>query len=165
LVKAKEEIMDLSRLKWPLIILIVFGGGWLVSEGGVSFMHNKFAAPITSTDEAEIAKKEEFNEAGLSRLGGFLLKTLRYKKAEAVFLDAVELYPNGKHFYYNWYRLAKCAEKRGDYATARNILEDLMAEDAHSVEKDVPPYDALRLRADKLIETHELGEIGQGIRR
>lgn len=157
--------MDLSRLKWPLIIIIVVGLGWLMTEGGVNFMRNKFTAPITSTNADEIAKKEEFNEAGLSRLGGFLLKTFRYQKAEEVFLDAVTLYPNGKNFYYNWYRIAKCAEKRGGYAEARNILEDLMAEDAHSVDKNVPPFDALRLRADKLIETHELGQLGQGIRR
>lgn len=143
--------MDLSWLKWPLIILAVVGALWLLSSGGTAYMYNRFSA---DPGEDEVLARRY--ESGLTNLGNFLLKTLRYEEAEEVIRSAVEKYPNGKNVYLNWYRLAKLAEKRGAYEESVRILEGLMREDANAFDKRVPPYDNLRLRADSLIETHDL---------
>jgi len=148
--------MDLSRLKWPLIILLVVGVGWLVSEGGVNYMHKKF----TSASPGQDANVDEVNEAGLTRLGGFLLKTFRWEKAMAVLGDAVRIYPDGENALYNEYRMAKCAEKLGDYQRAVNILGHLMDIEAGAVDARVPSNGHLDLRRAKLMETYELGEVG-----
>lgn len=149
--------MDLSGLKWPLIIGIVVVAGWLVSEGGVSFMYNKFTeTPLEQQD----ADQQEAYEAGLSRLGGFLVKTFRYKKAEEVLSEAMIRYPEGKNYLYNRYRLAKCVEKQGRYDECVAILIDLRDLGAHTYDERVPETDVLQLRIDKLAETHELGEVG-----
>jgi tetratricopeptide (TPR) repeat protein len=149
--------MDLSGLKWPLIIGVLVLAGWLVSEGGVSFMFNKFTS--TSVEQQDAAQQEAY-EAGLSRLGGFLIKTFRYRKAEEVFTEAVTRYPEGKNYLYNRYRLAKCAEKQGRYDECVGILIDLRDMDANSYDNRVPNADVLQSRIDKLAETHELGEVG-----
>lgn len=150
--------MDLSGLKWPLIIGIVILAFWLVSEGGVNFMYKRFTA--TPVDQQD-ANQQVAYEAGLSRLGGFLLKTFRYKKAEEVLTEAVTRYPEGKNYLYNRYRLAKCAEKLGHYADSVDILVNLRDMGAHDYDDRVPNYDVLNLRIDKLAETHELGEVGK----
>lgn len=149
--------MDLSGLKWPLIIGIVVVAGWLVSEGGVSFMYKKFTA--TPVDQQD-ADQQEAYEAGLSRLGGFLVKTFRYKKAEEVLSEAMYRYPEGKNYLFNRYRLAKCVEKQGRYDECVAILIDLRDMGAHTYDERVPETDVLQLRIDKLAETHELGEVG-----
>ncbi|GMU92255.1 MAG: hypothetical protein AMXMBFR4_13130 [Candidatus Hydrogenedentota bacterium] len=148
--------MDLSRLKWPLIIAIVVGGGWLVTDGGVRYMHGKFTEGEVGVDP----KRDEMNEAGLTRLAGFLIKTFRYASAEKVILDALNRYPQGKNALFNEYRLAKCVEKQGDYAQCVAILQRLRDIDAHSYDDRIPERNVLQLRIDKLGETHELGEVG-----
>lgn len=144
--------MDLSRLKWPLIIGIVALSMWLISDGGIAYMYGKLKAYTPY----ENANEDAMNEAGLSRLAGFLIKTFRYKKGQEILQTCVRRYPDGKNYWHNLYRLAKCAEKLGDYARAVTILEDLMANDAHSKDKRVPDLDVLRVRADRLIGVHEL---------
>ena len=84
--------MDLSRLKWPLIIIVVVGVGWLLTDGGVRYLRAKFTEGEVGVDP----KQDEFNEAGLTNLAGFLIKTFRYAPAEQVLLDAMERYPEGK---------------------------------------------------------------------
>jgi hypothetical protein len=152
--------MDLSFLKWPVILLIVLGGAWLITDGGVNYMINQFKQGTPGEDAA----KDRVNEAGLSRVAGFLLLTFRYEKADEVltYLTTTYLPANGaEHYWHNLYRLAKCKEKGGDYRTAVNILRELAYRDAHSQDERVPGFDVLRLRAEKLMETHELGETGQ----
>ena len=34
--------MDLSRLKWPLIIIVGVGAIWLLTDPGVKFLRNHF---------------------------------------------------------------------------------------------------------------------------
>ena len=149
--------MDLSGLKWPLIIVVVVVLGWLVTEGGVNFMFDKFTAtPVSQQDDA----KQVAYEAGLSRLGSFLLFTLRTNKAEDVLLEAVTRYPDGKNALHNEYRLAKCYEKQERYRESLAILVDLRDMDAHSYDDRIPEADVLQLRIDKLAEVHELGETG-----
>ncbi|MCC6699291.1 MAG: hypothetical protein IT365_26940 [Candidatus Hydrogenedentes bacterium] len=149
--------MDLSGLKWPLIILVVVVAVWLVSEGGVNFMFSKFTAtPVDQQDE----QTRVAYEAGLSRLGGFLIKTFRYEKAEEVFSAALDRYPEGKNALFNEYRYAKCIEKQGDYKGCVAILIRLRDMQAHVYDERVPDTDVLNLRLNKLAETHNIGEIG-----
>lgn len=145
--------MDLSKAKWIVLIGIVLALGWLVTEPGISYLHRRFSA-----DPGGDARRAEMNEAGLSRLGGFLMMTLRFSWAERVFEDALRLYPEGKNSRYNLYRLAKMKEKRGDYRASVRILARLMAENAHAIDDRVPTNDVLTLRRNTLIETHELDE-------
>ena len=147
--------MDLSRLKWPIIIIVVVGLGWLLTSPGINFMHKKFTAAQPGADP----KVDQANEAGLTNLAGFLIKTFRYKKAGAVLDDALRLYPEGANAWYNLYRKAKCEEKAGRYQEAVNILKDLMDQNANAQDSRVPSADVLKLRRDKLLETHNLGEI------
>lgn len=144
--------MNLSWLKWPIVGLVVLGAFWLVSSGGVNYMYNNFTRDTPGVDAA----KDASNEAGLTRLGNFLLKTLRYDMAEKTLRTAVERYPQGANVYLNYYRLVKLAEKRGDYREAVAILEDLIALDAHARDDRVPPNENLRMRADTLAEVHEM---------
>lgn len=150
--------MDLSGLKWPLIIVLVMGLMYLFSEGGANFMFRKFTA--TPVDQQD-ADRRTACEAGLSRLGGFLLKTFRYEKAEEVLRTAVERYPEGNNSLYNQYRLAKCAEKLGRDADCVAILVRLRNMGAHQYDPRVPDYDVLNLRIDKLAGVSQLGETGK----
>lgn len=144
--------MDLSRLKWPIIILVVVGAGWLTSSGGVNYMYNNFTKAEPGAEPA----RDKSDEAGLSRLGGFVLMTFRYEKAEEIFSTAITRYPGGANLWYNQYRLAKCKEKLEKYAEAVELLEGLIAADASSSDPRVPGADILRPRTDKLIEVHEI---------
>ena len=89
--------MDLSGLKWPIIIVVVVGVGWLLSSGGTNYMYKNFTTAEVGADPA----RDKTDEAGLSRLGGFMLKTFRYEKAEEVFATAVSRYPDGANVWYN----------------------------------------------------------------
>ncbi|GMV99878.1 MAG: hypothetical protein AMXMBFR84_10170 [Candidatus Hydrogenedentota bacterium] len=149
--------MDLSRFKWPVIILVVAGVFWLLSEGGINFMHKRFTTPPAQPS----AEKDKLNENGLTRLGQFLIVTFRYQKATAVITDALRLFPEGEHALLNEYRLAKCYEKTGKFAEASNILLRLKNINANQYDERIPPPDVIALRLDKLVETHELGEIGR----
>jgi len=148
--------MDLSKLKWPIVIAVVLGLGWLMTSPGIDYLHRKF-----TRDPGDDLNKAEMNEAGLSRLGGFLLMTFRYEKAQAVLEDALDLYPDGKNYYFNYFRLARVKENLGDYQAACDILKDLMDSKAHyNFDQRVPNNDVLSLRRNRLLETHELGVIG-----
>ena len=149
--------MDLSRLKWPVIIIVIVVIGWLVTDPGVRFLRAKLTEGQVGVD----AKQDEANEAGLSMLAGFLIKTFRYASAEEVLKDALDRYPNGKNALLNQYRQAKCREKQGDYEGCIEILASLRDMDAHQTDDRVPEVDVLNLRIDKLAETHELGEVGK----
>jgi len=160
--------MDLSFLKWPIIIAIVFGGAWLLSEGGVNYMEKRFTKDTPGQD----AQVDKVDEAGLSRLGGYLMLTFRYKRADQILQKCAQRYPNGANFWHNLYRRAKLQEKLADgesdaekkkmhYQASLDILKKLIQVNAHEKDSRVPDNDVLRLRAEKLAEVHELGEIGQ----
>jgi tetratricopeptide (TPR) repeat protein len=147
--------MDLSQLKWPLIAAVVVLGAWLISDPGVDYMYSRFTREAPGADP----ERDKVNEAGLSRLGGFLLKTFRYQRAQEVFQRSLQLFPEGENALYNQYRLAKCAEKLNNPQEAIRLLRELRAMDAHSMDERVPHGDNLKLRADKLMELHDLGEL------
>jgi tetratricopeptide (TPR) repeat protein len=147
--------MDLSKVKWAVIIAVVVGGGWLLTSPGTEWMFNKLKNYTPGTDAAT----NDANEASLSKLGGYLFQTLRYEPAEKVFEYTVDKYPDGKNVYYNAYRLVKCHEKREDYKEAVRLLKMLMKANAHQIDDRVPELDILKLRTNKLIETYSLGEL------
>ena len=144
--------MDLSGLKWPLIILIILGIGWLFSSGGINYMIKNFTKAEVGADP----KRDVIDENGLSRLGGWMLLMWRYDKAMQVLQLAVDRYPDGRNVWYNRYRMVKCAEKLQQYALATTIMEELIGADASSKDPRVPPNDNLRLRSEKLIEMYEI---------
>jgi tetratricopeptide (TPR) repeat protein len=144
--------MDLSFLKWPVIIGVVVLAAWLMSSGGVNYMYNKFTANTPGVN----AERDALDEAGLSRLGGYCLALFKYEKAMSVYRTVTTRYPTGKNFQYNRYQMARCAEKLEDYQESVDILKELMAVNAHAIDDRVPVNDNLNLRADKLIEMYEL---------
>jgi len=144
--------MDLSGLKWPIIIVVIVGIGWLGSSSGVNFMFKKFTEGAVGED----VKKDETNEAGLSRLGGWCLRLFKYKKALNILETAVQRYPEGKNRFHNEYRMVKCAEKLKQYKRASGLLYRLISANASQIDSRVPQNDVLILRREKLVETHEL---------
>ena len=80
----------------------------------------------------------------------------KYEKANQIFSEAIRLYPEGKNRWYNEYRMVKCAEKAARYREAVNLMKNLMAVNAHELDSRVPTNENLNLRAEKLIEMHNL---------
>ena len=107
--------MDLSGLKWPIIIAVVVGVIWLGTSGGVSFMVNNFTKAVPGENPG----RDKTDEAGLTRIGGYLMMTFRYGWAIDVMETAMDRYPDGANRVYNYYRTAKCYEKLDDYGDQR----------------------------------------------
>jgi len=149
--------MDMSKVLIVIVLLALGGLAYLASSPGVNYLHGKYTQTPAGSDAAQDAK----NEAGLSKLGGFLMNTWRYKKANEVMQDAVERYPQGADFWYNKYRMVKCAEKAENFKRAVNLLKECIDNDAHSKDPRVPENANLELRRNKLLEMHGLGEIGR----
>jgi hypothetical protein len=147
--------MDLSRLKWPIVIILVVTIGWLIGPG-TGWVHNRLLQHEPGAD----LKADEVNEWGFTKLGGFLMKTVRFVGAKEVLLDVTDRYPDGENYWFNYYRLGRVHEKLDQNPEAVQIYLDLMDADAHSIDERVPEYEVLKLRRDKLIELNELGEIG-----
>jgi tetratricopeptide (TPR) repeat protein len=144
--------MDLSGLKWPIIIAVVVGLGWLLTSGGVNWMVGNFTKATPGID----AQQDMVDEAGLSRVGGYLLFMWRWEKANDVLSLAVERYPEGPNLYYNLYRIARCEERMGNYQAAVDLMRELMDYDAHEIDERVPHTENLNLQANKLIEMYDL---------
>ncbi len=152
--------MDLSWLKWPLILLLVGGVIWLLSEGGVNWMYGQYTKGPVGEDPAV----DKRNEAGLNMLGGYMLTTFRYGKAEEILSTAVQRYnlqTTQGLYWQNLLRLSRAVERQGDYARALDMLREIeAAQRAGQIQDErIPDAATLKLRADKLMETHELGEI------
>ena len=144
--------MDLSKLKWVIIAAIVIGGGWLVTEGGINWVYNN---ATKSTPGADF-EKDNIDEKTLSRYGGFLLTTFRYEKAKNFYQTAIDRYPEGASRWWNYYQMARCEERLGDYQRAADILHMLWTENADQYDERVPDMATLKLRLDKLVEINEL---------
>lgn len=148
--------MDLSGLKWPITIVVIVAVGWLFTSGGVNWMITQSTKAVPGTD----VEKDKFDEAMLSRLGGYLLLQWRYEKAAECFNLARDRYgETGANYWYNTYRLVTCYERMQQYQTAVEVLDYLLNNGANAYDKRVPENDNLGLRKGKLLETHELGEI------
>jgi tetratricopeptide (TPR) repeat protein len=145
--------MDLSKVKWVLIIVVVVGGGWLVTQGGMDYMFEKATKNLPGNDP----EQDVLDEATLSKYGGFLLTTFRYKQAKVFYEAAIQRYDTkGKNYYFNNLQLARCEEKLENYREAVTILDNLYGVDADQYDERIPNQDKLKLRIMKLVEMHEL---------
>lgn len=145
--------MDLSGLKWPLIIVIIVGIGWLASSGGVQWMISKSTQATPGQDQQQDVR----DEARLSKIGGYCLYLWRYEKAAEVFNIAFQRYgASGANYWFNNYRMVKCQEKMGNMQEAYNILQALIQNQVWNVDDRIPDFDNLNLRASKLKELYEL---------
>lgn len=161
--------MDLSGLKWPIIIVVVALMGWLVSSGGQTWMENRLLDYKVSENE----DLNKANEQALSNLGGFFIKTMQYERGIRVLMNSIERYgEDGKNYYFNINRCSRTHEAIGDstanrekqiehYTKALQMLKFLIENNAHAIDERVPETDVLRLRATDIAENNQLGEIGQ----
>jgi hypothetical protein len=144
--------MDLSKVKWVVIVAVVLGVGWLATSGGISYMYTKATSDTPGAD----VNKDKVNEATLTRYGGFLLSTFRYDQAKKFYVAAVQRYPAGNNRYWNRYQLARAHEKLDENAESVGLLLGLWEEDANQYDHRVPNKDTLKLRIQKLIEVNQL---------
>lgn len=160
--------MDLSGLKWPIIIGVLVLVGWLVSAGGQSWMEKR----LTSYQPGQSEEMDAANEKALSNLGGFFIKTFRYERGIRLLEICGERYPDGKNYYYNAYRCSRIHEAIADsttnhekqlkhYGQALTILKFMIDNNIHELDARVPEVDVLRHRAEDIAETSGIAEIGQ----
>ena len=143
--------MDLSGLKWPLIIVVVIGLGWLLSSGGVNWMANSAMKATPGEDAAKDLK----DEAMLSRLAGYQMKLWRYDTAIGFLKASNQRYgPNAPNYLYNVYRLAKCFDRKEMWRKSYNHLQILIRANANQIDDRVANNDNLSLRASKLKEMY-----------
>jgi hypothetical protein len=144
--------MDLSGLKWPLIIVVVVAIGWLGSSGGINWMISQSTDAVPGADATQDARDEQ----RLTSVAGYLLTLWRYEKAAEVMLLSIDRYGEaGKNYWYNYYRMAKCYEKMGRPGEAVNTLMEVMRQRPQITDDRVPGWDNLKLRATKIAETHQ----------
>ncbi len=145
--------MDLSGLKWPLIIAAVAGLGWLATSGGINYMVGNFS----EAQPGEDAERDKLDEAGLSRVGGYLLHLWNWKKAKKVMKLSIDRYgPQGANYWYNWYRVARCNDRMKLYQESYNVLKMLIEKDGPAKDSRMARLGILKARAAKLKEIHEL---------
>lgn len=141
--------MDLSGLKWPLIIVAIVGVGFLATSPGINYMVTNFTKATPGQDAA----RDKIDEAGLTRVAGYLMYLWRYEKAMAVMQLSLDRYGSaGANYWYNKYRIARCLDRLEQYKASYDVLQDLMGNNANQYDKRVPNNDNLRLRANKLKE-------------
>lgn len=145
--------MDLSGLKWPVIILVLVGIFWLGTSGGVNYMVSRYTSHVAGQNPLQDAT----DEAGLTRVGLYLVSTLQFAKAAYVIQLALDRYgQNGANYWINVYRLATCMDRLGQYQRAYDLLQILIGANAEQYDERIPNVDVLRARAAKLKEVHEL---------
>lgn len=144
--------MDLSFLKWPVIILVVGAIAFAFSTPGLNMMYERAVNAPAGEDDAE----DRSNEAMISRIAGIYLATFRYKSAAESYKQAVDKYPDGENAWYNYYQLARCHEKMENWEEAVDILVMLRDKDADQYDERVPGVAELNGRIQKLVEVHGL---------
>jgi hypothetical protein len=154
--------MDLSKVKWVVIIAVLAGGVWLFTGKGVDAVYDKATAALPGNDLGQDA----VDEAMLSKWAGFLMATFQIEKAKHFYIAAIERYdgqgeqPQGKNYWYNVYQLARCHEKMGEWEDACRLLYECWKVDADKIDERVKDNDTIRLRMEKMIEMHELHGMG-----
>lgn len=145
--------MDLSGLKWPLIIAAVVGIGWLATSGGVNWMYGNFTAAAPGYDMQQDLR----DEAGLTKLASYTYHLWKWDTTIKIIETNIDRYGDaGPNYWFNLERLSTCYERIGDYKTSVRILQELMNTNAHEIDPRVSNFDNLNLRAAKLREMHEI---------
>lgn len=146
--------MDLTWLKWLVIIALIFGIGWAVTDGGINYAYKK----ATSGEIGVNPDVDQTKETTLTRYAGFLLATFRYEKAKKFYTAAITNFPAGKNRYWNRYQLARCEEKLKNWQNAADVLYQLHQVDANQYDHRVPNQATLKLRIEKLVQVHDLAD-------
>lgn len=145
--------MDLSGLKWPLIIVVIVGGGWLATSGGLRWMYGNFTAAAPGVD----LQQDLRDEAGLTKIGGYTFFLWKWEQTIYILETAISRYgEEAPNYWFNLERLSTCYERIGDYQSSFDILQQLMNANAHEIDERVANFDNLNLRASKLKEMYEL---------
>ena len=145
--------MDLSGLKWPVVIAVLVGLGWLFTSGGVNWMYGSFTEASPGIDEQQDLR----DEAGLTKLASYTYHLWKWETTIQIIETCAERYGDwGPNYWFNLERLSTCYERIGDYQTSYDILQDLMNADAHEIDSRVGNFDNLSMRAAKLKEMYEL---------
>ena len=144
--------MDMSKLVWAFAIVAVIVVGWLLTSGGTEFMYKQYTESTPGVDEAQ----DKRDEAGLSRLGGYLLRTFRYERAAEVYEAAIKRYPNSKNYYMNIYNQAKAYQKMEEWEKAADNLMYLRDVDGDQYDERVPNFDQLNGELSRIVEVHGL---------
>jgi len=154
--------MDLSKVKWIVIIAVVGGAIWLFTGAGVDAVYDKATDTLPGND----VQQDIVDEAMLSKWAGFLMATFQLEKAKKFYKSAIDRYPGnetlpqGKNFWWNVYQLARCHEKLKEYPEACDLLYLCWLNNADAIDERVKDNDTIRLRMEKLIEMHELFDRG-----
>lgn len=145
--------MDLSGLKWPLIIIAVVGIGWLGTSGGVKWMYGNFTEAQPGADAAQDLR----DEAGLTKLAGYTYHLWKWEKTIVIIQTAFDRYGDqAPNYLFNLERMSNCYDRLGEYQTSYDILQQLMNMNAHDYDERVANNDELALRANKLKEMYDL---------
>lgn len=144
--------MDISKVLWVILGLIVVGAGFLMTNPGADWVYERNATAPAEEDGGSY----KFREATLSRYGGFLLATFRYEKAKKFYTAAINNYPAGDNRYWNRYQLARVEEKLKNWQNAVNLLYYLWEVDADQYDDRIPNQATLKARILQLVEVHEL---------
>jgi hypothetical protein len=147
--------MDLSGLKWPVIILAVVAVIWLGTSGGVNYMVGNFTKATPGQDAA----RDKADESSLSTVAGYCMFMMNYGKAAEVLNLAIDRYgTTGANYYYNQFRLAKCLEKLHRVQESYNIIRDLAEINAKQYDGRLPERESLNTRATALRQANNLSE-------
>ena len=147
--------MDLSKVKWLVIIAVVGGIIYYLTGPGVNSAYNNATKAAVGVNP----DRDAIDEATLSKYGGYLSAMLRYEKSEEFYTTAIDRYgQDSKNFWLNTYKRARCRQKLNKYPESADDLFFLWTEDGHLHDKRVPVNNSLKNQLAKLIELFDLGE-------
>ena len=127
--------MDLSKVKWVVIIAVIAVIIYFLTGPGVNSAYNNATKTAVGIDP----KRDSTDEATLSKYGGYLTTMLRYEKSEKFYTAAIDRYgQEGKNFWLNIYKRARCRQKLNKYQESADDLFFLWMKDGNSQDKRVP---------------------------
>ena len=144
--------MDMSKLVWAFAIVAVIVVGWLLTSGGTEFMYKQYTEATPGLDDGQ----DKRDEAGLTRLGNYLMRTFRYERASEVYEAAIKRYPNSKNYYMNVYRQAQAYRKMDEVEKAADNLMYLRDIDADQYDERVPNFDQINGELMRIVEVNGL---------
>jgi len=99
--------MDMTKIVWAVVVVVILGGGWLFTTGGM----NKAYEQATKNLVGNNPEQDVIDEAVLSKYGGYNLSLFRYEQAKRFYSTSINRYgPTGKNYWWNLQQLALCEE-------------------------------------------------------
>ena len=145
--------MDLSKVKWIVLIAVIVGIVYFMTGPGVNSAYNN----ATKATVGENPDRDAIDEATLSKYGGYLTLMLRHERSEEFYTTAIDRYgQDGKNFSLNTYKRARCYQKLNKYKESADDLFFLWTEDGDSHDERVPDNYNIQSQLAKLIELFDL---------